>query len=95
MYRKGDTVVHPEHGAAVIEWRKPWGEVFDLDMIRDTIKRVRPKVLGIVHAETSTGAQQPVEQLGKLCHDLDTLLITDTVTNAVGVREPRSFEAAK
>jgi alanine-glyoxylate transaminase / serine-glyoxylate transaminase / serine-pyruvate transaminase len=42
---------------------------------------VRPKALGIVHAETSTGAWQPLEGLGALCHEFDTLLIVDTVTS--------------
>ena len=41
---------------------RPWGEVFDLQQIRDTLQKVRPKVLGIVHAETSTGAWQPLER---------------------------------
>jgi alanine-glyoxylate transaminase/serine-glyoxylate transaminase/serine-pyruvate transaminase len=68
-------------GADLTVLNRPWGEVFDLDLIRDALKRVRPKVLGIVHAETSTGALQPVEQLGKLCHEFDTLLVTDTVTS--------------
>ena len=35
---------------------------------------MRPKVLAIVHAETSTGAMQPMEEVGKLCHEFDTLL---------------------
>jgi alanine-glyoxylate transaminase/serine-glyoxylate transaminase/serine-pyruvate transaminase len=55
--------------------------VFDLDRLRGTLKTVRPKVLAIVHAETSTGALQPLEQLGKLCHEFDTLLVTDCVTS--------------
>jgi alanine-glyoxylate transaminase/serine-glyoxylate transaminase/serine-pyruvate transaminase len=59
----------------------PWGDVFDLNRIRETLKQVRPKVLGIVHAETSTGALQPMEQLGKLCHEFDTLLLVDAVTS--------------
>lgn len=68
-------------GADLTVLDAPWGQVFDLNRIRETLQRVRPKVLGIVHAETSTGALQPVEQLGKLCHEFDTLLITDTVTS--------------
>jgi alanine-glyoxylate transaminase/serine-glyoxylate transaminase/serine-pyruvate transaminase len=68
-------------GAAVTVLEKPWGQVFDLDQVRDALKRVRPKVLGIVQAETSTGAWQPVEQLGKLCHEFDALLIVDAVTS--------------
>jgi alanine-glyoxylate transaminase/serine-glyoxylate transaminase/serine-pyruvate transaminase len=68
-------------GANVTVLNRPWGEVFDLDLIRDTLKKERPKVLGIVHAETSTGAWQPVEELGALCHEFDTLLLVDTVTS--------------
>src|SRR3954447_12383813 len=43
-------------GAQVTTLEAPWGQVFDLNVVRDTLQRVRPKVLGIVHAETSTGA---------------------------------------
>jgi alanine-glyoxylate transaminase/serine-glyoxylate transaminase/serine-pyruvate transaminase len=68
-------------GAELTVLNAPWGQVFQLDQIRDTLKKVKPKVLGIVHAETSTGALQPIDQLGKLCHEFDTLLVTDTVTS--------------
>lgn len=67
-------------GAKVTALERPWGEVFALDLLRDALKRVRPKVLAIVQAETSTGALQPLEGLGKLCHEFDALLVTDTVT---------------
>lgn len=59
----------------------PWGEVFELDRLRDVLKQTRPKVLAIVHAETSTGALQPLAELGKLCHEFDTLLLVDAVTS--------------
>jgi alanine-glyoxylate transaminase/serine-glyoxylate transaminase/serine-pyruvate transaminase len=68
-------------GAQVTVLERPWGEVFDLNQIREALQKVRPKVLGIVHAETSTGAWQPIEELGKLCHEFDTLLLVDTVTS--------------
>jgi alanine-glyoxylate transaminase/serine-glyoxylate transaminase/serine-pyruvate transaminase len=68
-------------GATVTTIERPWGEVFDLDQVRSVLQSVRPKVLGMVHAETSTGAWQPVEELGKLCHEFDTLLVLDTVTS--------------
>src|SRR4029079_12951606 len=68
-------------GAEVIRLDVPWGDVFDLDRLRDELKKHRPKVLGMVHAETSTGAQQPMEELGKLCHEFDTLLVVDAVTS--------------
>jgi alanine-glyoxylate transaminase/serine-glyoxylate transaminase/serine-pyruvate transaminase len=68
-------------GAQVTVAERPWGQVFEPDQIRDTLKRARPKVLAIVQAETSTGAWQPVEQLGKLCHEFDALLVVDAVTS--------------
>jgi alanine-glyoxylate transaminase / serine-glyoxylate transaminase / serine-pyruvate transaminase len=68
-------------GAKLTVLEQPWGEVFDLNRLRETLKQVRPKVLTIVHAETSTGALQPLDQLGKLCHEFDTLLVVDAVTS--------------
>ncbi|MCS7168548.1 MAG: alanine--glyoxylate aminotransferase family protein [Gemmatales bacterium] len=72
-------------GAEVTVLERPWGDVFPLDLIRDTLRKVRPKVLGIVHAETSTGACQPMDGLGELCHEFDTLLLVDTVTSLGGI----------
>lgn len=68
-------------GAEVTVIERPWGTVFDLDQIRETLQRVRPRVLGIVHAETSTGALQPIAELGALCHEFDCLLLVDAVTS--------------
>lgn len=68
-------------GAEVTILEAPWGQVFDSQQIRDAVARVRPKVVGLVHAETSTGACQPLEHLGNICHEFDALLITDTVTS--------------
>jgi alanine-glyoxylate transaminase/serine-glyoxylate transaminase/serine-pyruvate transaminase len=79
------TDVAQRAGAAVTVAEQPWGQVFNLNQLRETLQKVKPKVLGIVHAETSTGAWQPVEELGKLCHEHDTLLLIDTVTSLGGV----------
>jgi len=68
-------------GAKVTTLQVPWGKVFDLNQIRETLDQVRPKVLGIVHAETSTGALQPLSELGKLCREFNTLLVVDAVTS--------------
>ncbi len=72
-------------GANVTQLDQPWGRVFEPDQIADAIKKIRPKVLGIVHAETSTGAWQPMEHLGQICHDAGTLLLMDCVTSLAGV----------
>ncbi len=68
-------------GAQITVLNEPWGQVFDFQKIRETLSRVRPKVLAIVHAETSTGTWQPIEGLGKLCHEFGTLLVVDAVTS--------------
>lgn len=68
-------------GAQVTVKEAKWGTAFDLDTLRDALKTVRPKVLAIVHAETSTGVHQDISQLGKLCHEFDALLVTDCVTS--------------
>jgi alanine-glyoxylate transaminase/serine-glyoxylate transaminase/serine-pyruvate transaminase len=68
-------------GAQVTVLERPWGEVFDLQPIRETLQKVRPKLLSIVQAETSTGVWQPLEGLGALCHEFDTLLLVDAVTS--------------
>ena len=41
--------------------------------------------MGIVHAETSTGAWQPVEEIAKIAHDAGALIALDTVTSLAGV----------
>jgi len=68
-------------GAVVTVLERPWGDVFDLNKIREILQKTRPKVLAIVQAETSTGAWQPLEGLGKLCHEFDSLLVVDAVTS--------------
>lgn len=72
-------------GANVTVLERPWGEVFDINQIADELRKIRPRVLGIVHAETSTGAWQPVAELGAICRQTDTLLLVDTVTSLAGV----------
>jgi alanine-glyoxylate transaminase/serine-glyoxylate transaminase/serine-pyruvate transaminase len=68
-------------GAAVTVLERPWGEVFDPNQIREVLQKVRPKLLAIVQAETSTGAWQPIEELGALCHECGSLLVVDAVTS--------------
>ncbi|MFW7379683.1 MAG: pyridoxal-phosphate-dependent aminotransferase family protein [Oligoflexus sp.] len=68
---------------AVIE--RPWGKAFHLDEIEEALKRHRPKLLGIVHAETSTGVLQNLDGLGALAHKYDALLVADMVTSLAGV----------
>jgi alanine-glyoxylate transaminase / serine-glyoxylate transaminase / serine-pyruvate transaminase len=72
-------------GAQVTTIERPYGEVFDPDEVRAAVRRVGPKVVGIVHAETSTGAWQPVDEIARIAHDAGALLALDCVTSLGGV----------
>ena len=69
------------YGADVPTITKPWGQTFTLDEIRTALETYRPVILALVHAETSTGARQPLEGVGELCREFDCLLLVDTVTS--------------
>jgi alanine-glyoxylate transaminase/serine-glyoxylate transaminase/serine-pyruvate transaminase len=64
---------------------KPWGRVFEPQEIADALKK-HPAIrtVAIVNAETSTGAHQPIEEIGKLCRETGRLLIVDAVTSLGG-----------
>jgi len=72
-------------GATVHALEAPWGDIFTLEQIAAALDRhPRAKLLGIVHAETSTGAHQPLAGLADLVHARGTLLVVDTVTSLGG-----------
>lgn len=73
------------YGADISTISRPWGEVFTLAELRSAMETHRPQVLALVHAETSTGARQPLEGVGDLCREFDCLLLLDTVTSLGGV----------
>ncbi|MBG1268936.1 alanine--glyoxylate aminotransferase family protein [Nostoc sp. WHI] len=73
------------YGADVRTITKPWGQVFNLDELQIALKTHRPAILALVHAETSTGARQPLEGVADLCREFGTLLLVDTVTSLGGV----------
>lgn len=64
---------------------KPWGQVFSQSELRAALEEHRPQILALVHAETSTGACQPLEGVGDLCREFDCLLLVDTVTSLGGM----------
>ncbi|WP_193200251.1 alanine--glyoxylate aminotransferase family protein [Nostoc sp. MG11] len=73
------------YGADVRTITKPWGQVFTLEELRTAVETHRPAILALVHAETSTGARQPLEGVAEVCREFDTLLLVDTVTSLGGV----------
>jgi alanine-glyoxylate transaminase/serine-glyoxylate transaminase/serine-pyruvate transaminase len=72
-------------GAKVHVLEAPWGAIFAQDQLAAALdKHSRAKLLGIVHAETSTGAHQPLAGLGELVHARGMLLVVDAVTSLGG-----------
>jgi len=81
------------YGAKVVEVSAPWGEALSLDTLTQAVEQHKPAVLALVHAETSTGVQQPLDGIGDLCRAHDCLLLLDTVTSLGGV--PLKLDEAK
>ncbi len=71
-------------GAKVTKVEKPWGQVFTPDDLKSALA-ASPKVVGIVMAETSTGAWQPIEEISKVVHEAGAMLLVDAVTSLGGV----------
>ena len=72
-------------GAQVHVVEAPWGDIFALDHLAAALEEhPQARLLGIVHAETSTGAHQPLAGLAELVHARGALLVVDAVTSLGG-----------
>jgi alanine-glyoxylate transaminase/serine-glyoxylate transaminase/serine-pyruvate transaminase len=79
------TEMGKRQGANVVRLEKSWGDVFTDDEAAEFIHREKPKVVGYVHAETSTGALQPGRAICAAAHDAGALVIGDCVTSLGGI----------
>ena len=72
-------------GARVTKVEAEWGRIIEVQQIREALQKVpKPKLVAIVHAETSTGALTPVEEISRLAHEAGALFLLDTVTSLGG-----------
>lgn len=72
-------------GAKAITMEVPWGNVFTPNHLQDALNSChRPKLVALVHAETSTGAWQPLEEIAPLVHQAGALFVVDAVTSLGG-----------
>ena len=71
----------------LIELTAPLGQIVALELAEETL-RANPdtKLVGVVHAETSTGVRYPVAELGRIVQATapDGLLLVDAVTSLGG-----------
>ncbi|NRB51049.1 MAG: alanine--glyoxylate aminotransferase family protein [Saprospiraceae bacterium] len=71
-------------GATVTKVEAPWGEPIDPKQVKEALAKTKPKLVAIVHAETSTGVLQPLEEISEMVHDAGALLVVDAVTSYCG-----------
>ncbi|MDX1511206.1 MAG: alanine--glyoxylate aminotransferase family protein [Nitriliruptorales bacterium] len=73
-------------GATVVRLEQPWGQVIPAEQVSDAlVDNPDAKAVILVHAETSTGARQPLDEIGALVADHPALLIVDAVTSLGGI----------
>jgi alanine-glyoxylate transaminase/serine-glyoxylate transaminase/serine-pyruvate transaminase len=71
-------------GANVDTVEAEWGTALDPAQFRARLANKRYKVVAVVHAETSTGVLQPLEEISRLSHEYDSLFLVDAVTSLGG-----------
>ncbi|WP_217592101.1 alanine--glyoxylate aminotransferase family protein [Cohnella sp. GbtcB17] len=72
------------YGAEVHNIETSWGTVFQPEAILRAIDRVKPKIVAVVHGETSTGCMQPLKEIGEACRERDILFVVDAVASIGG-----------
>src|SRR4029079_7202623 len=72
------------YGATVSRLDVEWGRACDPDTLRRQLKATLADVVSMVHAETSTGVLNPVQQLAAIAREHGALTIVDAVTSFGG-----------
>lgn len=71
-------------GATVDQIDAEWGTALDAQKFKDALSKKKYKLVALVHAETSTGVLQPMDDIAKLVKDSGALLLVDAVTSLGG-----------
>ena len=82
------TLLAERAGAEVREVQAEWGRIVEPEAIAAELASFRPKVVALIHGETSTGICQPLEEIARLCRRHDALLLVDAVVSLGGVDLP-------
>ncbi len=72
-------------GAEVDALEFQWGTPVIPQQVAEQLKNNSYAIVAVVHAETSTGVRNPVEEIGALLKGSDTLFLVDTVTSLGGI----------
>jgi alanine-glyoxylate transaminase/serine-glyoxylate transaminase/serine-pyruvate transaminase len=71
-------------GGKLVRVEAEWGKIIEPEAVERALKKNPAKVVAIVHAETSTGVRQPIEDISRIVHENGALLLVDTVTSLGG-----------
>lgn len=71
-------------GADVVPVRAEWGRIIEPGAIAGALATGRTRMVAMVHGETSTGVLQPLEEIARLAHAHDALLMADAVVTLGG-----------
>ncbi|MGE3702007.1 MAG: alanine--glyoxylate aminotransferase family protein [Hyphomicrobiaceae bacterium] len=72
-------------GGDVATMERPWGEVFAPEEIEGALAKWKPKVVAIVHGDTSTTMAQPLDEIGSLCRKHGAILYVDACATVGGM----------
>ena len=72
-------------GGQLIRVDGEWGRAIDPEAVRNAVRGKNPKILALVHAETSTGVCQPLEDIANIAHEAGALFLVDMVTSLGGM----------
>ncbi len=73
-------------GAQVTVVEGPWGGPIDLEAVERTIRETRPKLVTLVHSETSTGALYAPYEVGWISHKYGALFMMDIISSYANMR---------
>jgi alanine-glyoxylate transaminase / serine-glyoxylate transaminase / serine-pyruvate transaminase len=76
--------IFERYGANVRRIDVEWGRAVDPQRLRDELRREGADIVGMVHAETSTGVRNPIQELAAIVSEHGALSIVDTVTSLGG-----------
>jgi alanine-glyoxylate transaminase/serine-glyoxylate transaminase/serine-pyruvate transaminase len=69
-------------GARIHRVEAEWGRIVEPAAIEQALGAAKsPKLVAIVHAETSTGIHQPLEEIARMAHARGALIVVDGVTS--------------
>jgi len=72
-------------GAEVTKEEFTWGTPVQPERVRELLRQDSYKIVAIVHAETSTGVRNPVQEVGDLVYETGSFYIVDCVTSLGGI----------